>query len=170
MNAPLFQLSLFIHLIAVAFWLGGMLFTAGVLVPVSRQKLFLPFRGALFTRMGRLFSRISWGMFVLLLASGVGMLLGKGYPIADLVSGHFWGSPYGTILMGKLHIISLMLVISGLHDFWLGPKAARLMEESPESVATGRMRRAAGWVGRLNLILGLAILWYAVLLSRGGMG
>ncbi|MGM0507175.1 MAG: DUF4149 domain-containing protein [Bacteroidota bacterium] len=170
MNATLFHISLFVHLIAVAFWLGGMLFTAGVLVPVSRRKLFLPFRGALFTQMGTLFSRISWGMFLLLVVSGIGMLIGKGYPTVDLLSSRFWGSPYGGVLMGKLHIFSLMLVISGLHDFWLGPKAARWMEESPESVRTDRMRKVASWIGRINLILGLAILWYAVQLSRGGMG
>lgn len=170
MNATLFHVSLFVHLIAVAFWLGGMLFTAGVLVPVSRQKLFLPFRGALFMQMGTLFSRISWGMFLLLVVSGVGMLVGKGFSMGDLLSARLWGSPYGGILAGKLHIFSLMLVISGLHDFWLGPKAARWMEESPDSVRTDRIRKVAGWIGRVNLILGLVILWYAVQLSRGGMG
>ncbi|MEX1211929.1 MAG: CopD family protein [Balneolaceae bacterium] len=170
MNAQWFHVFLFVHLIAVAFWLGGMLFTAGVLVPVSRKKLFLPFRGALFTQMGTLFSRISWAMFLLLVCTGVGMLLGKGFPVGDLLSAGFWGSPYGETLIGKLHLFSLMLVISGVHDFWLGPKAARWMEESPDSGRTERLRRTAGWVGRVNLILGLAILWYAVQLSRGGMG
>jgi len=157
----------YFHIIFAIFWIGGMLFTAAVLVPASRNKMFENRRGELFKVVGTIFSRISWILFLLLIATGIAALLGMGYSISDLTSSYFWGSGYGRALMGKLHIFALVLILSGLHDFWLGPKAARLMDSDPESKITTRFRRASSWLGRVNLLLGLIILYYAVSLVRG---
>lgn len=158
--------SVFLHLIFVSFWIGGMLFTAAVLVPATRKKLASQ-KGLLFTELGTRFSRLSWILFPLLIITGITALLGRGFSVDDLLSSQFWGSTYGSTLMGKLHFFGLVLVISGIHDFWLGPKAAKLMVTEPDSVRTNRFRKATSWVGRINLILGLAILFYAVTLVRG---
>lgn len=158
--------SVFLHLIFVSFWIGGMLFTAAVLVPATRIKLASQ-KGLLFTELGTRFSRLSWILFPLLIITGITALLGRGFSVDDLLSSQFWGSTYGSTLMGKLHFFGLVLVISGIHDFWLGPKAAKLMVTEPDSVRTNRFRKATSWVGRINLILGLAILFYAVTLVRG---
>lgn len=50
--------------------------------------------------------------------------------------------------------------------FWLGPKAAELMENDPGSINAKRYRNASSWGGRINLILGLVILYFAVSLVR----
>ncbi len=159
--------SAYIHILMAMFWIGGMLFTAAVLVPVSRDKMFEHRRGYLFKKAGTIFSRISWVIFLLMIVTGVTMLLGMGYGMDDLMSSHFWGSAYGSALMGKLHIFSLVLILSGIHDFWLGPKAAELMDHEPDSTLTRRFRKASSWVGRINLLLGLIILYYAIVLVRG---
>lgn len=162
----MYTLSVFLHLIFVTFWIGGMLFTAAVLVPATRKKLANQ-RGLLFTELGTRFSRLSWIIFPLLIITGITALLGRGFSVDELLSSQFWRSTYGSRLMGKLHIFGLVLIISGIHDFWLGPKAAKLMDTEPDSVRTKRFRKATSWVGRINLILGLAILYYAVTLVRG---
>lgn len=159
--------SVYLHILFAIFWIGGMLFTAAVLVPVSRDKMFHNKRGEFFRKVGTLYSRISWVLFILIIASGIIALIGRGYSLSDLGSSYFWQSGFGGTLMGKLHIFSLVLILSGVHDFWLGPKAARLMDEEPESETTRRFRKASSWVGRINLILGLMILYYAVFLVRG---
>ncbi len=69
--------------------------------------------------------------------------------------------------MTKLVIFGLVLIISGIHDFWLGPKASELMDQHPENSRTMRFRKASSWAGRLNLLAGLFILYYAVTLVRG---
>ncbi|CAN5358410.1 DUF4149 domain-containing protein [soil metagenome] len=158
--------SVFLHLIFVTFWIGGMLFTAAVLVPATRKKLANQ-RGLLFTELGTRFSRLSWLIFPLLIITGLTALLGRGFTVDNLLSSQFWGSTYGSRLMGKLHIFGLVILMSGIHDFWLGPKAAKLMDDEPESVRTKRFRKATSWVGRINLLLGLAILYFAVTLVRG---
>lgn len=157
--------SVFVHITIVCFWIGGMIFTAAVLVPATRKKLAAQ-RGLLFTELGTRFSRLSWLLFPILLITGITALLGRGFSIQDLISVTFWQSEYGSTLFSKLIAFSLMLIVAAIHDFWLGPKAAELMEKDPDSETTYRYRKASSWGGRINLILGLIILYFAVSLVR----
>lgn len=158
--------AVFFHLILITFWLGGMLFTAAVLVPATRKKL-IRYRGLLFAELGTRFSRLSWLLFPMILLTGILALLGRGFSGYTLLSGGFWSSAYGSRLLAKLLVFSLVLILSGIHDFWLGPKAVELMDSRPDSKKTLRFRKASGWVGRINLVLGLTILFFAVGLVRG---
>jgi copper resistance protein D len=157
--------SAFIHVIIACFWIGGMLFTAAILVPATRKRLASQ-RGLLFTELGTRFSRLSWILFPILILTGFTALIGRGYSLAELTSLPFWQSAYGSTLFNKLTAFSVMLLVAALHDFWLGPKAAELMEEQPGSQTTRRYRKASSWGGRINLLLGLLILYFAVSLVR----
>lgn len=44
----MYYLSVYIHIISAIFWIGGMLFTAAVLVPASRHQLLARKKGAFF--------------------------------------------------------------------------------------------------------------------------
>lgn len=158
--------SVFLHLLFVTFWIGGMLFTAAVLVPATRKKLASQ-RTLLFTELGTRFSRLSWIIFPLLIITGYTALLGRGFTADTIFSADFWRTSYGSRLMGKLHLFGLVLIISAIHDFWLGPKAVKLMNDEPGTPRTQRYRKATSWVGRINLLLALGILYYAVTLVRG---
>lgn len=160
-------LSVFIHILSAIFWIGGMLFTAVVLVPASRHEILKNKKGAFFTLIGRKFSRISWILFLVLIITGITNLLVRGYAWSDLVSAEFWQSAFGSTLMIKLHLFAAVLIVSGIHDFYAGPKAARLIDEHPEAPETDKMRKLSSWLGRLNLLLGLGILYYAMKLLRG---
>lgn len=157
--------AVFFHLIFVAFWMGGLLFTAAVLVPATRKKLASQ-KGLLFIELGTRFSRLSWAIFPLLLLTGFLALIGKGFPVKALASSEFWQSGYGSRLALKLMIFGIVLLISAAHDFWLGPKAAVLMDDKPDSRETRVYRKASSWIGRLNLLLGLWIIYIAVTLVR----
>lgn len=163
----MYHLSVFIHILSAICWIGGMLFTVLILVPASRHELLRDKRGAFFTLVGEQFSRISWILFVVLILTGITNLLARGYEAGDLVSGTFWQGGFGEILSSKLLLFGAVLIISGVHDFYAGPRAAQLMDEQPESALTRRMRALSSWLGRINLLLGLGILWYAMRLLRG---
>lgn len=163
----MYYLSVFIHILSAVFWIGGMLFTAVVLVPASRHELLKHKRGAFFSLIGRTFSRTSWILFLVLVVTGLTNLLTRGYTFGDLVSQAFWQSEFGETLFIKLHLFGAVLIVSGIHDFYAGPKAARLMDEQPEAPVTGRMRKLSSWLGRINVLLGLGILYYAMKLLRG---
>lgn len=163
----LYHLSVFIHVLSAMFWIGGMLFTAAVLVPASRHKLLADKKGEFFALVGRKFSRISWVLFLVLIVTGITNLLSRGYTFANLISPDFWNSHFGSMLFIKLHLFGLVLILSGIHDFYAGPRAADLMDENPDAPKTKRFRKISSWIGRVNLLLGLAILFYAIRLVRG---
>lgn len=54
---------------------------------------------------------------------------------------------------------------SAFHDFYLGPRAARLLKADDPGAES--MRRVASYAGRVTLLLSLIILALAVLLVRG---
>lgn len=159
--------SVYFHLIFITFWLGGMLFTVAVLVPATRKRLQSQ-KALLFTELGTRFSRLSWILFPFIILTGILALFGRGFTSETLLSTTFWQSSYGSILQTKLIYFGLMLLVSALHDFWLGPKAAILMQQQPEIKTTKFFQKLSRWGGRINLILGLIILYYAVALVRGG--
>lgn len=162
----MYQWAVFLHLILAAYWLGGMLFTVAVLVPATRKGALSSQKGLLFRELGSRFSRQSWLIFPMLLLTGIFALYGRGFDSATLMSGMFWSSEYGTRLSSKLSLFAGMMIISGVHDFWLGPEAARRMEQGREDDCTNRFRMASRWAGRINLLIGLAILFFAVSLVR----
>lgn len=163
----MYHFSVFIHILSAIFWIGGMLFTVAVLVPASRHELLKNKKGAFFTLVGKKFSRISWILFVVLIITGITNLTTRGYALGELTTDALWSSAFGENLFIKLHLFGAVLIISGLHDFYAGPKAAQLIDEEPQSSRTKKMRKFSSWLGRLNLFLGLAILYYAMNLLRG---
>lgn len=163
----MYHLSVFIHILSAIFWIGGMLFTAVVLVPASRHKLLKNKKGRFFTLIGKKFSRISWLLFIALAITGITNLLARGYTISNLMTTDFWNGYLGSILFIKLLLFGIVLIISGVHDFYAGPKAAQLMDDKRGSDKAKQMRKLSSWLGRLNLLLGLGILYYALRLVRG---
>ncbi len=167
MTSIIYKTAVFIHILSAIFWIGGMLFTAAVLVPATRHKVLKPNKGVLFSVIGKRFSRISWILFLVLILSGLTLLWARGFTTAVLLNGQFWQSHFGETLFIKLILFAIVIIISGLHDFWLGPKAVQLMNEEPNDKTTKRYRKATSWIGRINLLLGLLILYFAITLVRG---
>ena len=82
----MYYLSVFIHITSAIFWIGGMLFTAAVLVPASRHELLKNKKGEFLTLVGQKFSRISWFLFLILITTGITNLLARGYSIDQLLT------------------------------------------------------------------------------------
>lgn len=167
MSHLLYKLSVYIHILSAMFWLGGMLFTVFVLVPISRNSFISENRGVFFAIMGKRFSSISWLLFVILTITGYIQLLKRGFGYQSLVSSEFWSTHFGGTLALKLIFFTIMIIISFLHDFWLGPKASILMSTQPELKQTKLYQKSTRYIGRLNLLLGMIILFYAISLVRG---
>ncbi|TXH20054.1 MAG: DUF4149 domain-containing protein [Chitinophagaceae bacterium] len=162
----IYKLSVLIHVLSAMFWLGGMLFTVFVLVPTIKNKTLATHKGLFFSIMGKRFSNISWLLFAILLSTGLIQLWARGYSYEQISSIAFWQTSFGHALANKLIVFSIMLLISAVHDFWLGPKASQLMETHPNDKRTQKFRKSTSWMGRLNLLLGIIILYYAVSLVR----
>lgn len=67
-------------------------------------------------------------------------------------------SPFGRALAWKLVLVAVMLVVSAVHDFVVGPMASR----------GERMRRWSALLARGNAVAGLLLVYWATRLARGG--
>lgn len=163
----LYHLNVFLHVLAALVWLGGMFFLAAVGAPVLRAVESPRLRRDLFQRLGIQFRRVGWAAIAVLLLTGVGNLHFRGLLTRDIWTGlEFWTDVrYGRVLGAKIALVVAMLAVQGLHDFWLGPAAGRA---DPRSAEAGRYRRWASLLARGNALLGLALLYVAVRLARGG--
>jgi len=154
-----YLISVFIHLIFAALWIGGMLFLPLVLLPSIKNH---PDRIALLYKTGVQFRWYGWATMVVLALTGLSNLALRGVP---LTRDFLLKSEYGKLLQYKLSLFFLLLLISGLHDFLFGRKALEEMQQGDNR----QLKMFARWSGRLNLLLSLAIAFIGVVLSRGGV-
>ncbi len=146
-----------LHLLAAVFWIGGMLFLTIVLAPHLGQFASVKERMQLVNAIGRRFRNTGWVAIGLLLTTGVLNLL-----LRDFHLGQFIDTRFGMILSIKLGIVLLMLILALIHDFILGPKLTRLGQASGATLEFIRLRRRVSWLARLNLLLGILVIFLGV--------
>jgi putative copper export protein len=160
----IYLISVAVHILSAAIWVGGMAFLVFALMPVLRRPEHQSGPPAL-PAVARRFRNIGWLCLGLLILSGVANLALTGVTWQALIEGTIWEGSHGRILAWKLSLVGALIAISALHDFWVGPKAVRLAAQRlPPARA---WRRAASWMGRLTLALALVVLYLAVRLVRG---
>lgn len=134
-----------LHLIAAITWIGGMLFVALVLVPVTRRIGDPVLRARLFHEVGVRFRIVGWIALGLLVASGILNLVLRPYLMTV---------PRFQV---KLGLVVVALVLAAVHDVVLGPRAG-----APG--AHPAVRVWASWLARVNVLLVLAIVVLGVAL------
>lgn len=161
-----YVVSVFVHILAATTWLGGMLFVLLVVVPWLRRSERAQ-AARLMGALGLRFRTIEWVSFALLLVTGTFNSWVRGVRLADLVDPRWLGSPFGQALAWKLGLCVVVLAVSAVHDFVHGPAATSVTERDPSSPLSERLRARASLLGRVNLLLGLAIVFLAGVLVRG---
>jgi putative copper export protein len=143
-----------------------MLFLAAVGAPVLRKVESPTLRAELFRALGSQFRLVGWIAIAVLLVTGVLNLHFRGLLGASGIgSAEFWSTRYGHSLAAKLGCVAIMLLVQGIHDFRHGPRASKLVPGSPEALS---MRKWAAWLARINAIVGVILVYFAVRLARGG--
>lgn len=160
----LYWVNVTVHVLAALFWLGGMFFLAAVGAPVLRKVEPAALRAQLFRDLGEQFRTVGWIAITVLLLTGVFNLYYRGV-LGQLTNGEFWATRYGVALAWKVGAVTAMLIVQAIHDFVVGPAAARQVPGSPASIAT---RRRAALLARSSALFGLIVVIAAVRLARGG--
>ena len=135
----------FVHLLAVVTWVGGMLFIALVLVPVTRRLEDAVLRTRLVQDTGRRFRTVGWIALAVIVATGLGNLALR----PELL----WAPRFHA----KAGLVLLALALGAVHDFVLGPRAGR-----PGADPSARAR--ATWVARGTVLVALAIVAHGLAL------
>ena len=165
----LYLLSVWLHILAAAVWIGGIVFLSLVLVPVSRNPDYRSVASSIIQGTGIRFRVVGWICLSVLILSGVFNLYYRGFGFIGFFRGLLGQGSFGTVLTIKLLLVSIILLISAIHDFLIGPKAMSLWQADPTSPEALRLRRLASLIGRANLILALLVVALGVVLVRGGL-
>jgi len=152
-----YLISIFIHIISVSIWIGGMLFIPLVLVPSIKKQ---PNRVLLLYKTGIKFRFYGWISVLVLFITGLLNMYFKGLPFTWDFIAH---SNYGKLLSLKIFLFVLMLLIAGVHDFYYGSKSIDEMQH----INNGKFKLMARLTGMINLMLALIIAFLGVALSRG---
>lgn len=162
----LYLVSVWVHILAATVWIGGMGFLVLVVVPWLR-------RGgrtdaAVFLReTGERFRNVGWTCFFLLVATGTFNLWFRGVRLSSFSQPAWLASSFGKTVLLKLSVFVLVLSVSAVHDFVLGPRATRTIAADPRSPEAARARRHASLLGRLNVVFALVLVAAGVALVRG---
>lgn len=162
----LFLISMWLHILAATAWIGGMFFLVLVVVPWLRSSDG-DGAGRFLRETGERFRSVGWGCFAVLATTGTINLWVRGIRLGDFVDPVWLRSPFGATMVAKLSIFALVLLMSAVHDFGVGPRAALAMDAAPGSPEALRLRRQASVMGRLNALFALVIVALAVMLVRG---
>jgi uncharacterized membrane protein len=165
--ASIWTLVRWVHLLSAIAWIGGQLFILLVLLPIMRGALPRDERTILFARVGRRYGVVSWVALTLLIVSG--FLNGERRHIAWE---HLDASSYGRILAAKLVLVAVVIVVTLVHALYFGrritqlaERAAALGRDDPEVAAERRrLGMISGILSGLNLLLNLAIVYFAAAL------
>ena len=162
----LYLLSVWVHLLAATVWIGGMLFLVLVVVPWLRRGGRA--EAAVFLReTGLRFRNVGWTCFLLLVVTGTFNLWVRGVRLSDFYRAEWLASPFGKTVVVKLGAFLLVLAVSAIHDFVVGPRATRAIAADARSPAARVERRRASVLGRLNVVLALILVGAGVVLVRG---
>lgn len=155
-----YLLSVWIHVVAVIIWVGGMCFVAFALIPTLRKPEMRPISPRLIHLLGIHFRKIGWICLGLLILTGFTNLFLRGLSWTDIFS--------VPILRAKLFFVGIILLLSVFHDFVIGPRATAILQADPTSSEAQKWRRRASWMGRITLLLALIAVTLGILFSRGG--
>ena len=149
-------LTLWLHVLSAAVWLGGVLFQSHILLPLLvRGGPAEPVAQAV-----RRVRRVAWTALALLVLTGLHNLT-RLPPVAAMVE-----SGVLKLLALKLFLVVVLLMLSAHRDFGV---AARFIR----AVAAGRDEAAALQaivrIDRVLLVLGVILVYLGLALSRGGI-
>lgn len=160
-----------VHVFSAIIWIGGAIFLALVMVPIARG-MEPPAMGLMFLRKAALrFRGIAWVLLALLVVSGAAALEGRGIGFDRFSEDGFWSTEIGAVLLFKFALVGVLLVMSGIHDFVLGPRLAEAMslvprgEHPPASIGDARKRLIM--LARLNLAIAIMVAVVGLMLVRG---
>lgn len=166
----MYQFVVYLHLLSAITWVGGTLFLVMVIMPLARSGVLGPAArsGETMAEVGRKFRTVAWASIVVLVGSGIYIAIAYwGISPGQFFTG---SGPVLEILQPKVGLVFIAVVLSAVHDFILGPRVTRAMQESRaeggNSGGAGGRRRLLQWIGRINLVLMLAIVALGLLLVR----
>ena len=153
-----------IHIVAVTVWIGPQFFMFLVTVPAVRVIEDPAVRLQVMRVIVQRFGWLAWAAMAVIVLSGVSNLFQEANEF-----GHLWDTEYRyfQIFSTKMVLVGLMVILTALHTFVIGPKQLRLQEEMQgDSAEAAGLRRVSIIVSSLTLLISIAVVYAAALLAN----
>jgi len=145
-------LSVWLHLLGVVVWIGGLMYQAHVLMPTARRN-----RDATLTDMLRRGRRVTWVAIALVMATGFYNVTLLGPLDRALQSGA------ALLLALKFMLVLAAVAVAGQRDFAQVPRLARMVAAGNDP---NPALSAIAWMDRVVLLLAVVIVYLGLAVSR----
>ena len=159
------SLFTWVHLVAASIWVGGSIFLGIVLAPMLKSITgTLEERIALMIKIGRRFNKIAMPSFVILIVTGI-----YNSRVFLQEPGLLFETNYGIILLFKIILVIATLIIYIIHIRILNTETEKTLSGGyAETIYVQSIRSKIIYLGRITVILSVAILLLAAILDSGG--
>ena len=157
-------LIMWAHLIAASIWVGGSIFIGIVLAPLLKTiSDSIEGRLSIMIRVGRKFNKIGVPSLIILIATGI-------YNSVDFIVNPslILSTSYGIVLLVKIILVILLIITFAIHVRLIRIEVEQKIESKQlAGEFLQKLRSKIIMLGRLTVILSLAILLMASLLHSG---
>jgi uncharacterized membrane protein len=153
-----------IHLFAAATWVGSQIFMFAAVVPALRALGDEAARRRAVLVLNRRFAWLGWGALAILVLTGIDNVIRRQRD-TDLVFDYDFR--YAWIFVVKLVLVAVVIALTAIHSYVVGPRLLALQESHAGSTELSRMRRLSIQLSVLNLLASVAILFLVALLQNG---
>jgi copper resistance protein D len=154
-----------IHITCSSIWVGGSIFLGIILAPVL--KIAVPIasdRLLLMIKFGRRFNSIAIPSFVILI--GTGIYNSRSFLVDPDI---LWQTPYGQLLLVKMILVIVVVAAYTFHIRVVSKETEqKLATTKVDEMYISRLRSKIIILGRMIVMLSVAILFLASLLNSGG--
>jgi len=152
-----YYISVWLHIVGGAFWIGGMLFLPLVLLPGIKNN---PDRKNLLMATGLKFRFYGYIVLAMMFITGLLNIYLRGIKFSW---NFFFESHYGSLVSLKILLFVIMIIFSLFHDLIFGKKV--IEDQMQDSL---NLKLIARWTGRVLLLISLILAYIGVVISRGG--
>jgi copper resistance protein D len=154
-----------IHITCSSIWVGGSIFLGIILAPAL--KITVPIasdRLLLMIKFGRRFNSIAIPSFVILI--GTGIYNSRSFLVDPDI---LWQTPYGQLLLVKMILVIVVIAAYTFHVRVVSKETEqKLATTKVDEMYINRLRSKIIILGRMIIVLSVAILFLASLLNSGG--
>ena len=158
-------LILWLHLGAAAIWIGGMFFTASILLPLLQRPTSFPIElSETIARTVRRFQNISWEAAGIIFLTGIFNLINAG-----LVNNFNFSTAYARLVGIKLILLITIIAVQSFQSYRVLPEVFSAlatptdpMSLRPDSV--DRPRKRAMYLSILNIVLAAMVIYMGLVL------
>ncbi len=143
-----YYISVFIHIVSACIWFGGMFSLIMFFLPLRKEKYFLD----VIQKAGNQLRFVAWIILPLLFITGFFNLHYRGFDFS-------FSQTYNKIIWLKIILFFIIILISAIHDFYLGPKSIATRNE--------KLIKYSRIIGNINFILALIMIILGIVIVRG---